>query len=270
MNGDRGVVLALSAGGARGLAHIGVLKVLERHRIPVVGIVGTSMGGLLGALYCAGYSAQGLEQLALKVRRGHWLDFSVSRLGLFSGRKVEGLLRLLTGARTFAHCRPPLAVVAVDLERGRPVVIREGNLAEGVRATIAIPGLFSPVVREGQLLIDGGVLQRVPVDVARAEFPGHPVVAVDVGIQLAPHIGSVFDVLFQAFDIQALELKRHVPVRAEAVIEPAVGHWRQADMSRAREFIAAGEAAAEARLPHLLRLAGREEGARWDPGGDGR
>lgn len=251
-----GVVLALSSGGARGLAHIGVLKVLDAHRVPIAGIAGSSMGGLIGALYCTGFTGVMLEELARSIRRSHWLDFSLSRMGLVRGKKLEGLVNLLTRGRQFEECVPPLKVVAVDVERGEEVVIDQGPLAEGVRATVSIPGIFSPVIKNGRILVDGGVINRVPVNLAR-QIPGRGVVAVDVGVDLSPAVGSVFDILFQTFDIMARELRRYQPLEADVIIEPRLGRVRDAHFSQVDAFIRAGEEACERQLPSILSLLNR-------------
>ncbi len=250
-----GVTLALSSGGARGLAHIGVLKVLDRYQIPIRGIAGSSMGGLVGALYCTGYTGLMLEEVALGIRRSDWLDFSLSKMGVVAGRKLEGLLSLLTRGRRFEECQPPLKVVAVDIESATPVVIDSGSLARGVRATVSIPGIFSPVIREGRVLVDGGVLNRVPVDIAR-QWPGNVLVAVDVGVELATKVGSMFDVLFQTFDIMARQLRQYQQLDADIVIEPDLTLSRDAHFSQIGTIIAAGEKAAEAAMPSLLALLG--------------
>ncbi len=240
----KGVVLALSSGGARGFAHIGVLKTLDRFQIPVAGIAGSSMGGLIGSLYCVGYTGSMIQEVALAVRRNDWIDFSLSKMGLLAGRKLETLLKQWTHGCRFEDCSPPLKVVAVDIETGKPVLIESGPLSEGIRATVSIPGIFSPVIRDQQVLVDGGILNRVPVDVAHS-FGEFPVIAVDVGVELAPKVGSMFDVLFQTFDLMAYQLKRFTPVRADLVIEPQLKLTREAHFSKVAEVIRAGEIAAE-------------------------
>jgi NTE family protein len=146
-------------------------------------------------------------------------------------------------------------VVAVDIESATPVVIDSGSLARGVRATVSIPGIFSPVVHEGRVLVDGGVLNRVPVDVAR-QWPGNVLVAVDVGVELATKVGSMFDVLFQTFDIMARQLRQYQQLDADIVIEPDLTLSRDAHFSQIGAIIAAGEKAAEAAMPSLLALLG--------------
>lgn len=247
----RGVTLALSSGGARGFAHIGVLKCLEQHRIPILGIAGSSMGGLVGALYASGYTATMLEDLAVHVRRSQWVDFSVSRMGMVRGQKLLALLNTWTRGRQFDDCTLPLKLVAVDIQRGEEVVLDHGNVAEAIRATISIPGVFSPHSIDGRLLVDGGVLNRVPVDLAR-QLANAPVVAVDAGIDVSPVVKSVFDILFQAFDVMARELRRYKPVQADVLIEPQAPNVRNAQFRRVHDFIRVGEEACEQHIPDIL------------------
>lgn len=247
-----GIALALSSGGARGFVHIGILKVLDRHGVRIAGIAGSSMGALIGALYCSGYTGSMLEEIALEVRRSHYLDFSFSKMGFVAGKKLHAMVTRLTAGKRFEDCSPPLKMVAVDIERAEEVVIDQGPLADGVRASAAVPGMFSPVNREGRLLVDGGVLNRVPADLART-FPSAGVVAVDVGVDLAPRVSSVFDVLFQTFDIMARELRRYQTISADILIAPHLDLSR--DRDRARRFIRAGEEAGERAMPAIARLA---------------
>jgi NTE family protein len=251
MSQTRGVALALSSGGARGLVHVGVLKVLDRHHVPIVGIAGSSMGALIGALYGSGYSGGELEQMAQTIRRAHYMDVSVSKMGLLAGRKLHELVLKWTHGKNLEDLVPPLKVVAVDIERAEEVVISRGSVADAVRASASIPGMFSPVRRGEHLLVDGGVLNRVPANLAR-EFPCQGVIAVDAGIDLASRMTSMFDVLFQTFDIMARELRRYQTISAEVLIQPALDLTR--DNHRAQRFIAAGEAACEAHLPEIMRL----------------
>ena len=160
--------LALSGGGAKGIAHVGVLKVLEENQIPVHMLSGTSMGGVVAAVYAAGRSAAEIEQLARSLRLLDIVQRDRTGLGLLGQDKVASRVReALGGDLTFDQLKLPLALVAVDLETGEEVVIREGSVVEGVLATTALPIVFSPLRWRGRLLIDGGVLNPVPFDVVR-------------------------------------------------------------------------------------------------------
>jgi NTE family protein len=164
--GSRRIGLALGGGGGKGGAHLGVLAALEDLGIPIDVIAGTSVGGFVGVLYAAGFS---LAQIA-----GIFPTFALRRIatpdptrtGLIGARKREVLLTRLLADRTFADLRMPCAVTAADLVSGRLVVIDQGPLVPAIMATTAIPGIFPPVVRGQEVLVDGGVLDNVPVDVA--------------------------------------------------------------------------------------------------------
>jgi len=264
--------LALGGGGARGLAHIGVLKVLERERITIDLLSGTSMGGLISAGYAVGMSANDLEQEALRmasVRRLLALaDRSLPRRGLFQGQRVMDYLTLHLGDRTFDDVRVPLALVAVDLNSRQQVILRRGRVADAVRATIAVPGLFAPVERSDQLLVDGGVLNNLPTDVVRS-MGAEVVVAVDVHAdgmstpysKLHQHryipngLAETLDVLWISLIMMMAEIERHKLAQAppDVLIHPDI----PADITiltgfpRAAEIIAAGEKAAQAILPEM-------------------
>lgn len=181
----RKIGLALGGGGARGLAHIGVLKVLRNEGIPVDCISGTSMGGIVGAMAAAGLSVLEMEKIAFETVTKptdalKLLDVSLSQNGLIKGSRVYDLMASTIGpTRTFADLQHPLAVVAVDVLTGREVVLRDGLVADAIRATISVPGVFVPVTMGPYRLVDGGVLNNVPVDVAR-QLGADVVIAVDV------------------------------------------------------------------------------------------
>ncbi len=147
--------LALGAGAARGIAHLGVLKTLAKYKLQVDYIAGTSIGALVGALYACGLDVDFLIQFANELRAKSWVDLVLPRTGLISGKKVETMLQILTRNRCFDELKIPFAAVATDIERGEPVIIKEGNVAAAVRASISIPVIFKPVSMNGRLLVDG-------------------------------------------------------------------------------------------------------------------
>jgi NTE family protein len=180
-----GVILALGGGGARGVAHVGVLEVLEEQGIPVRGIAGTSMGGLVGALHASGQSAAAIADHVRRFARPRevlrLIDVGLGPGGLSvrGVRLYERLAEQLEGSMDFEHLGIPFAVTAVDLDTGREVILAEGSVPTAVRATISVPGVFEPVRYRDMKLVDGGLLRNVPVEPARRLGP-HPVVAVDV------------------------------------------------------------------------------------------
>lgn len=159
--------LALSGGSAFGFAHIGVLKVFEEEGIEIDVVVGTSIGALVGGLWCCGISAAELEKLALrfrnKLRTLRLFDFTFPRRGLTSGKHIVKLLEKYIKGKTFEDTKIPLKVTACDLESRQEVIFEEGSVVKAIRASIAIPGVFEPLEYNGRFLIDGGVLQPAPI-----------------------------------------------------------------------------------------------------------
>ena len=178
--------LVLGSGGARGWAHVGALNCLIRRRVPLVCVVGTSAGALFGSAFAAGrHDVSNTLSTTLDWRRmlELFVEVNLPRSGLLSGRRIQRLLNELTDGNTFGTLNLPFAAVATDLRTEREVVLDSGLVDQAVRASIAIPGVFTPVVRNGCLLVDGGLVNPLPVNVARAmgaEF----VIAVDVNLNV--------------------------------------------------------------------------------------
>jgi len=270
------VGLALSGGGARGLAHIGVLKVLEREGVPIDYLAGTSMGGIIAAGCAAGFSAEYMAQEALRMSRYTRLlrlfDLSLPGAGLVEGKKVQAYLAQHLRERAFSDLRIPLALVAVDLLKGQEVVLTEGRVADAVRATISIPGVFAPVRLDGRLLVDGGVLNNLPADVVR-RMGADVVIAVDVSVPFETR-PELLDLEGQSLPLTqvplAMEtLRRTVGVmmayiqtqklaqaQPEVLIRPEIANnvTLVSGFNRAAEIIAVGEQAAEAVLPHIRQM----------------
>jgi NTE family protein len=268
--------LALSGGGARGLAHIGVLKVLEREGIPVDLLAGTSMGGVIAAGYAAGLDAAYLEQEALHLSRWRNLlplvDRSLPGLGLVSGERVRDYLASHVGEMTFDQLRVPLALVAVDLLSGKEVVLQSGVVADAVRATISLPGVFAPFPLDGRLLVDGGILNNLPADVVR-RMGAEVVVAVNVsadaellpyevpegnGRLALPEVLHMMASLRRVVSIMVHQMAdyRLAQAQPDLVLHPCLDLdiTLLGGFPRAGEIVAAGEAAAEEAVPRLRQM----------------
>jgi NTE family protein len=162
---------ALGGGGARGLAHIGVLKALEDNDIYPDFIAGTSIGALVGALYASGLSARDIEQISFSLdwrKVASLADMVIPVSGLIQGRKVVALLESYIGHIDFKDLRIPCSCVAADIMNGQKVVINTGKVIDAVRASISIPGIFTPYKHQQRVLVDGGIVSEVPVSVCRA------------------------------------------------------------------------------------------------------
>lgn len=246
--------LALGSGLARGLAHIGVIKVLLQAGMGIDCIAGTSMGGVVASLYACGLKIKMIERLAERISRRTWMDFTFPRMGLIAGERLEQMMRLLTARRCFKDLVLPLAVVATDLTVGERVVLKEGPIARAVRASCAIPGIFCPVEIEGRLLVDGGVLERVPSGTVR-EMGAQTVVAVDVGAFVEEYkIHHIFDVLSKTIDIMSREIQHFRLGESDILITPDLRDIGPFHFHRAGEAIARGEEAARRALPLLKKI----------------
>lgn len=284
--------LVLSGGGARGVAHVGVLKVLERLRIPIDAVAGTSMGAVVGGLFASGLSPDSMELVLeeldwadvfrdapdrrhLAYRRkqderlfpvGLELGFSETGLhlppGLVSGQKLSTLLRMLTvpvtGIHDFDDLPIPFRAVATDIVSGDMVVMSEGDLTTALRASMAVPAVFTPYEREGRLLVDGGLVQNLPVSAVRA-MGVDVVIAVDVGTPLAPReeLGSVVQITNQVATIltnAGAAEQRQALQAGDVLITPDLGSLSATDFERSIEAVLVGEAAGREAAPALAAL----------------
>jgi len=175
--------LVLGSGSARGFAHIGVLSVLEKHGIRPDYIAGTSIGAAVGALYATGMSAEYMKRLTISTEWQDLLDFTIPKTGVIAGNNIEEYLQDLTNNCKFKDLVIPLAVVATDIKNAHKVVFAEGNVAKAVRASISVPGVFSPVEIDSHELVDGGLVDPIPIDVAK-NMGADIIIAVDLSISM--------------------------------------------------------------------------------------
>lgn len=261
MNHPARIGVALGSGGTRGFAHVGVLQVLQEEGIAIDCIAGSSMGALVASIYATGSPLYLMEKLAIHLPLARWIDVTVPRLGLVSGERLHRLIELLTKGRTFAQASVPLAVVATDVELGERVVFTHGPIHEAVRASIAIPGIFVPHRVEGRMLIDGGVIDRVPIAAAR-ELGADFVIAVDVGLfDRLPPVKHVVDVIVQAIDIMEREVFRYRVLDADFVVRPHLDLMSSTAFSGIDKAIAIGRAAMQDAMPALRAALGQQRSA---------
>ena len=281
--------LVLGGGGARGYAHIGVLEWLEEHRIPVDFVAGTSMGALVGGGYAMNVRPADMRTIIGKIpwdevfledvpysertfrRKEDSREYAVElQLGLkngpslppgiFSAQPVNLLLDRITlpyhEVQDFDDLPIPFRAVATDIESGAQVVMGDGSLGSAMRASMAIPGFFTPVRREGKLLVDGMLVDNVPVDVVR-EMGANVVIAVDVGTPLfeEKQLGSALAISSQALSVMIINNTKRMLELADVVIAPELGNFGTTDFSRVDQIADLGYKAAEAKLQALKPLA---------------
>ncbi|MFC7392439.1 patatin-like phospholipase family protein [Scopulibacillus cellulosilyticus] len=245
--------LALGSGGSKGFAHVGVLKVFEDEKIPIDMITGSSMGGLAGALYGVGHSYESMYKMAVNFKRQYFMDFIIPKMGFISGKKITSLLKTITHCKTFKDSRVPLKIIATDLLRGERVIFEEGYLYEAVRASISIPGILVPVKWKGKVLVDGGVIDRLPVSVLK-DMGADIIIAVDVAtFNGESQVSSIFDVILQSIDIMQEEMVRHQELHADVVIRPPVNQFNSKAFTNMNEIIKIGEETAKKQLPLIYK-----------------
>lgn len=264
-NRKRKVGLALSSGAARGMAHVGVLQVLEKEGIPIDMIAGTSAGAVIGALYAREKDSEKIKGIVTELSAKRLLfltDLTLPKTGLIRGKRLKDQLRAIVGNIQFEDLGLPFACVATDIESGGEVVINHGSVVEAVRASISIPGIFSVVRLDDRLLVDGGLVNPVPVRVLRdmgADF----VIAVNVvpDMRHRVHLNdapqskepNIFSVLLRTIHIAAYQAVRASLEGADVIIEPDVARIGFGDFNRVKDCIRKGELAAMNAIPEIRR-----------------
>jgi len=245
-----GIGLALGGGFARGIAHVGVLRVLEEAGIPISFVAGTSVGALIGAAYCSGLSPDELEDVAFRVRFKTFARWTLSRHGFATNQRMIGFLNSVLKVKTFEELRIPLAVTTTDLNTGEGVVFGSGPLIEPVRASCAYPGMFLPVNIGGRWLVDGMLAHAVPTRPLRA-MGAEKVLAIHLKGRFAAHAAPrhLFDVIGQCFSIAQDMCSPAWKQAADLIVEPGVEGYEYDDFAHTRALIHCGEAAMRAALP---------------------
>lgn len=264
--------LALGGGGARGIAHVGVLEVLESRHIRPSYIAGTSAGAVVGGFYAAGLNVQALRELTHTLK---WSLFSSMPLNLTWStlsavtmplgilgldRLIDWIDTTIDGERHFEDLEIPFAAVATDITSGATVVLNSGPIAPAIRASCSVPGIFTPVERDGRLLVDGGASNNLPVSVVQ-QMGADYVIAVD----LLPFVDdtpvtpkNILDVTMTSLYTMIRAAQRGTPA-ADCLLQPVVGRTSHSDLTAAEALVEAGRVAAEQALPQILADLGRVE-----------
>jgi NTE family protein len=280
--------LVLSGGGAKGIAHIGVLKIIEQTGLKIDYITGTSMGSIVGGLYASGYKADMLESLVLSLDWEGLLADNVERkniaieekkddekyigslqitkkgiklpMGIKRGQQLTSLMSHLTlhvqHIESFDNLPIPFRCVATDLVTGEAYVLKKGHLADAMRASMSIPSIFTPIEIDDRLLIDGGVIRNLPVSDAR-EMGADIIIAVDVGARLykKEELKSVVDIMDQSVSFLGAKSTQEQRLLADVLVVPDIEGFTSSEFTRGKELIAVGEKAGRLMLPELQELA---------------
>ena len=258
--------LALGSGGAKGLAHIGVIKVLEKNNIPIDFIAGSSIGALIGGFYSATKDIKQVEEIVLSTNWRQLLsliDPSLRR-GLIKGEKIKKFIETHIGKVKFRDLKIPLSVIATDLRTGEIIPINQGEVASAIRASISFPLIFKPVEREGRLLTDGGLSLSIPVEVVNKMGAGL-VIAVNLDADYFTNKGNnktdlgFYEIAINSINLLCHHLARWNVKNADIIVEPKLNvkkvgivYWNK--FLDGRDIILAGELAMKKKLPQLQKL----------------
>lgn len=288
------VGLVLSGGGARGLAHVGVIKVLSRVGIPIDCIAGSSMGALIGGIYAQNPDPEMLDtrvrsfiksprfkklgvnnfkkksekdpddllrQLSHRVKRQLVINFAANRLSVLKAERLQIAITSLLKNSMIEDCKIPFACVASDLSSGETVIFRSGPIRSAVEGSSAIPGFLPPVTYNGHILIDGGVSNNFPIDVVK-NMGAKTVVAVDASLNfdMNVQVKNVIDLVIRSAQISVRHLDNHLKEKADHIIKPEIGDIHWSEFNRVDELIEHGEKAAMNALPKIRMLLKKKEG----------
>lgn len=256
------IAVVLGAGASKGFAHIGVLKVLESHKIPVHMIIGTSAGSLVGSMYAYGYNAYELQKMAFALTREDLIDLTIPDNGFIKGEKLEHYVNWALRNTPIEKLPIPFYAVSTNIQTGEEIIFGVGNTGKAVRASCSIPGIFKPVTIADGTFVDGGVVSPVAVEAAR-RYGADVVIAVDISSSLNNSVPqSTIETILQSIGIMYAHISQTQLSKADVIITPKVGHIGSADFSRRHEAILEGEKAATEALPQITQIISklREEG----------
>jgi NTE family protein len=242
--------LALAGGFARGIAHIGVLRVLQEAEIPIDCVAGTSVGALIGTAFCAGASLEEMEKVGASTTFSDFGRWTPSWLGLATNQRMEKYLARFTPAKTFEELQTPLTIAATDIVAGVSVYYSHGAILPPLRGSCAYPGLFVPIQHENRILVDGFLTSPVPIE-------GVLLLGADIVVAVYLESGNVeqprtlTDILSRSFNIMQRHSDLAWRTQADIIIEPDVKQFVWDDFSKTPDMISAGEVAALAALPQI-------------------
>jgi NTE family protein len=255
-SGAPSIALVLGGGSAKGFAHVGVIRILEQEKIPIKMIVGTSVGSLIGGIYASNPDSFQLEWTAFKIDRSDILDVSIvnSKWGPVQGAKLEAFVEQAVKVKKVEDTKIPFYPVATDINTGETVTLEKGSLAKAIRASSAIPGIFVPVTFGNRMLVDGGVTNNVPCDIARGKG-ADIVIAVNLSKDVKDNnITSLIDIIGQSANIMMHESSKTKLQHADVVIEPDTKGVSMFDFSQKKMLMEEGIKAARKVIPRIREL----------------
>lgn len=250
MDKNKKIGLALGGGAALGAAHIGVLKALKELDIEVSYISGTSIGALIASLFAFGRSWEEMKDIAMELR---WLDISglsLSKYGVLSNKNMGTLLEKYIGDVTFEEAGIPLAIVSTNISNGEKVVLDKGPVAPAVMASTAIPGIFNPVILQGKMLVDGGIVENVPISPLQ-KMGAQYIISVDLNAKYAnENPSNIVEILLNSFNFTLMTASKIQTREADALIQPELSKFSKVNINQTEELLEVGYREAKKVLDH--------------------
>lgn len=242
------IAIALGGGGAKGFAHIGVIKVLESHGIKPKIVTGTSAGSFVGSIYASGQTPYQMQNLALKLQESDIRDLTINSQGFILGQKLQNYVNTQIGNKPIEKFPIRFAAVATRLDNGKKAEFIKGNAGQAVRASCSIPNVFVPTVIGNTKYVDGGLVSPIPVKTAK-DMGADIVIAVDISARpTADRPVSMWGLLDQTLNIMGQQSINQELNQASIVIQPKVGHLGVLDLKSSHQAILEGEKAAQAKI----------------------
>lgn len=260
---QRKIGLALGSGAARGLAHIGVIKVLKENNIPIDYIAGTSAGAMVASYYAINENVDEFEKkVKILTKKDLWglVDFTIPKKSIIKGDKIKKFLEELYGKKDFSETKIPLKIVATDIYSGDEVILSKGNIVEAVRASISIPGIFAPVEIDGKILVDGGLVNSTPVDVVK-KMGAEIIIAVDLPMAITKkdHTLDLIGMIIQSFEIMRSKVNNIAEDENTIIIAPYFSDKIPDHQFYNKEYIEIGEKVAKEAIPKIKKMMSLEK-----------
>jgi NTE family protein len=232
--------LALGGGAVLGAAHVGVIKALEEKDIKISHVAGTSIGAFVAAFYAFNKKSVDISEIASKLKWIDVSDISLSRYGLLSNEKLGELIKEYVGGKKIEDAEIPLAMIATDIASGKKVVMKKGQLATAVMASTCIPGIFNPVEFEKKLLVDGGIVENIPINTVK-EMGADYVIGVDLNAKNKyEKPGNILDVIMNSFHFALMAAAKHQTDSADLLITPDLSSFSMTDPDQVEDLIEQG------------------------------
>lgn len=237
---NKTVALALGGGSVLGATHVGVLKALEESKAEIKAISGTSAGGIIATLYAFGKSAKEIEKIILEFEWKNLSSLTLSKFALLSNEKIGEMIRHNIGDKNIEDANIPLCMIATDITTGEKILLSKGNVAEAVMATTSVPGIFVPVEIEGRILVDGGIVENIPLSCLKRYQVDYKIGVDLVTTQSYRKPRNVIEILYNSFNFLVKTNKKIQTKEADILIKPDLSKFNAVDMSQMKELVKIG------------------------------